>query len=174
MKSFSFNKMAVLLHFIVIMKSRFGRFVLLYLACMLYLSGTGMVYVLRTCMHSGKASITWSIQKQTASCCIQEKKSERCCEKLADDGCNKNEAEEDCMKDKIQYKKPDLSSVQPINDELPVISFIVTYYSLIPFIAKHPALIYLPDEFFKINHPPPDNLIPSSLESRIIIGSFIC
>lgn len=158
------------------MNQRIHKIILIYLACMMYFSSTGMVYVLRTCIHSGKASISWSTVAETDCCTHEEAEEASCCSFFAEVSCCSTDADkgDDCSKEQIAYSKPDISSLEPDQSAFPVVTLLVSYYSLFPFLTNHPDLIYLPGELLRKNQPPPDDLIPTSLETRVFIGSFIC
>jgi len=151
------------------------KFSLIYLALMLYVSSTGFVYVLKTCLHSGKSEIEFLVEKDPKPGCGIT--ADDCCKEIADMSCCelKKAKETDCEKSTIEYKKADLQSIQPDITS-------IDWLHISPIEPQELSLDFtwlnVEENIFQLQFDsakdPPEQLLPSGMEFRILLHSFIC
>ena len=157
------------------MKDQFRKFGLLTLIALLYLSNTGLIYTVHTCLHTGASVIEIpQILHEEEDHCPPSADDISC--KDNNDNCCKteNKSQKSCHTHTTEYKKPDIVSVKPeikINP-VPDYSLSADWITFIDFIIPernidashvHNFLIYLKD-----------SRVRTGLQQRVCLSSFIC
>ena len=146
------------------------------LVFLLYLSNTGLVLTVHTCIHTG-ISVVELPSFQTHDDVCSEVIGERSCaqDDNADDCCSREiEKKEDCHTHKTEYKKADYTSIKPEPNKygtftgVAEVSFI--YYQILPLIPKEREEHHIIYHANKAR----DNTTESALEYRIGLASFLC
>ena len=141
---------------------------------LLYLSNTGLLYTVHTCLHSGASVIEFSHMLSEDDHCPPAENSPGC-DDMKDACCApKTEAKSDCHKHTTEYKKADIVSVKPEIEVSPVLVYtgISALISFEPFILPGLSGNYsrIRDFLNRVK----DSCVKTGLQQRIDLNSFIC
>lgn len=146
------------------------------LVFLLYLSNTGLILTVHTCMHTGISVVELpSFQSHDDICaevigersCAQDDRADDCCAR-------KIQKKEDCHTHKTEYKKADYTSVKPEPNHYPIFADLATkpfIYSIdLPVISAESEDCHVIHSTKKAR----DNTTESALQYRIGLASFLC
>ncbi|MCO6462062.1 MAG: hypothetical protein J5I59_11715 [Saprospiraceae bacterium] len=141
---------------------------------LLYLSNTGLIYSVHTCLHSGISVIELPSFGTEEDHCADVIKDSSCGDK-SDDCCSEpTPVKKDCHTHHTEYKKADFESVKPEPNFYPSFDlaiqaepFIISYLFSLPVVTKSFNL----DQYTQKNK---DGTSESALDYRIGLGSFLC
>lgn len=157
------------------MKEKFKKFGLLSLIALLYLSNTGLIYTVHTCIHTGYSVIELPqiLSHEDKNCPPADNDTacsdsdEECCEETA-------EKTKSCHTHTTEYKKPDIVSVKPEIKVSPIIDYtqsadIAALFNIVlPSIREEHSDF---DHYLLISK---DSRARTSLQQRVVLSSFIC
>jgi hypothetical protein len=142
---------------------------------LLYLSNTGLIYSVHTCIHSGVSVVelpSFSLEDDHCADVIKDST----CKEVQDDCCAKTATTEkkDCHTHHTKYEKADLVSVKPD----PSFKYFIDYNSLVNFVYITDNLVEPIDlcntHFIHYSKQIKDCTAESALDYRIGLNSFIC
>jgi len=148
-----------------------GLFSLVFL---LYLSNTGLIYTVHTCIHTGASVIELPSILSDEDHCSELAEMATCNDE--EDSCCKQEAEKekDCHRHTTEYKKADLVSVKPEIKVYPVFNYTAGFDILAFFDILLPSRdrkeIHFIHHFLRAKN----NSSGTALQNRIALASFLC
>ena len=156
------------------MKEKLRKFGLISMIALLYLSNTGLLYSVHTCLHTGASVIEFSYMVSKDDHCPPND-NELQCNDVKDDCCApKADEKSDCHTHTTEYKKADIVSVKPEIKVSSILDYSVlsTLISFTPFITPTQSVDQNP--FWDFLKRTKTSLARTGLQQRIDLNSFIC
>lgn len=159
---------------VLTVKEQFKKFGFIFMIALFYLSNTGLLYHVHTCLHTGISVVELPQILSEEDHCPPMKGDISCSDKS--DDCCKTETKDlsSCHKHTLEYKKADIVSVKPEFKVGPILDCYLRPDHTIAFIFILPATTIETSVISHFESKVTESQALTGLQQRIHLSSFIC